>query len=377
MNEAALALQRKYAGRERGVPSRTHALAKKDNQYSVSLAAQPKSTNALGLNQDGRDFSYFITASFGAESKNMYLLFDTGAGSSWVMGSDCKTSACALHNTYGPESSTTFKASTTEFSINYGSGQVAGFLAQDTITLFPKLKVLMNFGVANTTSKDFENFPFDGILGMSLSKATTDNFMQTATDYNGLIPVFSVSLNRAVDGPNTGEVMFGSDNAAKYNGFLDYQALANPGNGDWAIPLNKFGYDQTFQIMPAGRTAYIDTGTTFIFGPPEDVKALHALIPGSSSADGVTYTVPCDSTKPLSVAFGTNAGVSWSIDPRDWMAAPSPDGRCVSNIYGNEVVKGSWLLGDTFLKNVYTVFDAKNQRIGKPHKYPVRFLAPY
>jgi hypothetical protein len=45
--------------------------------------------------------------------------------------------------------------------------------------------------------------------------------------------------------------------------------------------------------------------------------------------------------------------------------------RCISNIYGHEVVQDAWLLGDLFLKNVYTVFDAEEKRIGFAEKAPL------
>ncbi|CRK24590.1 hypothetical protein BN1708_018113, partial [Verticillium longisporum] len=83
-----------------------------------------------------------------------------------------------------------------------------------------------------------------------------------------------------------------------------------------------------------GKLAYIDTGTSYVFGPESDVKAFHENIPGSSSSDGTTWTVPCDSNEEVTYIF---SGVSYTISAKDWRSKPK-DGVCTSNIYGHEVV---------------------------------------
>lgn len=354
VSRAAAQASRKYAG------SRTRAqpdLAKRQNKFTIATAASPAATNAAGIHQDGSDISYFMSAGFGSASKPLLLLVDTGAGASWVMGSTCKSSACTIHSSFGPSDSTTFQAKPESFAISYGSGTVQGNLASDSIS-FAGLKTTMTFGVANTTSEDFNRFPFDGILGLSLAKGATDNFLKTVQTGKSLSSnIFGICLNRNSDGPNTGEIMFGAANKEKYTGSLSYNAVSTKANGDWAIPLEDITYDGK-KAGIAGRLAYIDTGTTYMFGPATDVAALHKQIPGAQSADGVTFTAPCDS-KPLALSFG---GVSWSIPAKDWLMGSGA--TCTSNIIGHEVVPGSWLMGDIFLKNVYTVFDVDQSRIG-------------
>jgi hypothetical protein len=318
--------------------------------------------NSVGIYQDGTDFSYFVQVGLGSDAKPVYMLLDTGAGTTWVMGSDCKTSACSIHTPYGPADSKTYQPDAKTFSISYGSGKVAGSLATDTVTL-AGVKVDMKFGVASTTSDDFDHFPFDGILGLSMAQGTTDNFLQTLKAKKSLSAnVFGVSISRNSDGPNTGEVSFGAVNPAKYTGEITYTAVSTQANGDWAIPLDDILFDGK-KTGSTGRLAYVDTGTTYVFGPPADVAKLHAQIPGAKSADGgITYTVPCANAKPLEVSF---SGVSYSISAKDWLPGGGGSGDCTSNIYGHEVVKDAWLFGDVFLKNVYAVFDMDQNRIGE------------
>lgn len=344
-------------------PSRTTAeqpdLTRRENKYSVVSPAPPSAPNTAGIYQDGTDFSYFIQAGFGSSAKPMYMLLDTGAGTTWVMGSDCKADACTIHNTFGPSDSKSFSDTKETFSISYGSGKVAGELAKDTLAV-AGISVSMSFGVASDASGDFTHFPFDGILGVSMSRGATDNFLNVIHASKTLkSTIFSVSLSRNSDGPNTGEVTFGGIDTAKYTGDVSYTPVSASAGGDWAIPLDDMAYDGK-KAGITGRLAYIDTGTSYMFGPPEDVALLHNLIPGAKSGDGFSYTVPCDSDKVLTVIF---SGVAYALSPKDWMSPPAGE-TCTSNFYGQAVVQDAWLLGDSFLKNVYTVFDVDQNRIG-------------
>ena len=340
-------------------PTADSKLAKRTNTYSIATAATPSATNAVGIDQDGTDFSYFVEAKFGDKDAPMLMLLDTGAGTTWVMGTDCGSTACSMHSSFGPDDSTTLKTSSDAFSIAYGSGSVSGNLASDTLSL-AALSLTMSIGLADTASSDFTYFPFDGILGMSRSEGSTDNFLSSVSDAK-LLPanIFGVSLWRESDGgENNGEVMFGAVDSSKYTGSISYTAASS--SSDWSIPMDDIGYDGG-KAGVTGRTAYIDTGTTYVFGPSTDVAALHKQIPGASSSDGVTYTVPCASNQPLTVHF---SGVAYSISAADWLSSADGNGDCTSNIYGRAVVANAWLLGDLFIKNVYAVFDADEGRIG-------------
>ena len=368
--KSAARLMRKYSpldplGRHR---QRTRG----ENKFKVVPAAAPTVPNAVGVAQDGTDFSYFVQVGFGSAAKPLYLLLDTGAGTTWVMGSSCKSTACTMHSSYGPEDSKTYQENAKEFSISYGSGNVSGVLAADSLAL-GSLKLSMTFGVATGTSDDFTNFPFDGILGLSLAKGSTDNFMDVVKKQKLLgANLFAVSLNRAADGPNTGEVAFGAPNPAKYTGAITYTPVRDEAHGDWAVPMDDLAYDGKKAGL-AGRLAYVDTGTTYVFGPPANVSALHRQIPGAKTEDNIMWTVPCANAKPLEVAF---SGVTYAIAPGDWLSGAGGSGDCTSNIVGFEVVKDQWLFGDVFLKNVYTVFDMDQKRLGTSRTVPLSLLFP-
>lgn len=359
----ARGLAKKYGSE---LPSRTAAtesgeLTGRDNTYSVSKAEKPKQSNSAGVDQDGTDYSYFIEAQFGSDQSPMYMLIDTGASTTWVMGSDCTSKACNMHNTFKADSSKTLKDQAKPFAVEYGSGSVSGSLVTDTVKI-AGLSVAMDFGLTNVTSDEFTQFPFEGILGLSIGNGGPQNFL-VALKNAKLVDsnVFAVSLSRGADGTNDGEITFGGPNPDKFTGDISYAPVDPKHHGSWAITMD----DASVNGKPVGvkdKLAYIDTGTTYAFAPAADVKKLYEAIPGAKAdEEGVTWTLPCDTKASLALSFG---GETFPVSAKDFMSGPDKDKRCIGNIYGLEVVKGAWLLGDLFLKNVYTVFDMDQARIG-------------
>lgn len=133
------------------------------------------------------------------------MLLDTGASSTWVMGGQCKSAPCQIHNTFGPADSSTYLVATGTFTNSYGTGNVSGTLVKDDMTV-AGVKLPMTFGVADIVSDHFNYFPIDGILGLSLRFATQPTFLQTLVASRQLKNnLFAISLARASDGINDGE----------------------------------------------------------------------------------------------------------------------------------------------------------------------------
>ena len=316
----------------------------------------------MAVYEDGTDYTYFSTLTFG--SKTLRMLVDTGAANSWVMGSDCTSTACRTHTTFGKPDSKTLEVSQKPFSLSYGTGSVSGVVVSDIIG-FSDMHMSWSFGSASNTSDDFNTIPIDGILGLGRPKSNimgVPTFMEAVNDAK-LFPanLFGVHLQREADGSMDGEITFGSPDVTKYGGDLVYtDTIAN--GADWEIPVD----DVIVNGVPcrlSGNTAIIDTGTSFILLPPEDAKQVHGKIPGSQQ-NGETYTIPCDTTTSIQIVF---SNMRYTLSPEDYIGRPVTGGnRCASNVIGLAAMgPNQWLLGDTFLKNVYTVFDVDHNRIGK------------
>ena len=288
---------------------------------------------------------------------------DTGATNTWVMGSDCTSVACTTHNTFGTDDSETLKVTQKPFNLTYGTGSVNGVIVNDTISFAGK-SISMSFGSASSTSDDFNNYPMDGILGLGRTGANqmgVPTFLETVEKANLFSAnLFGVNLNREADGNADGEINFGSPDTTKYVGDLTYIAVSN--DHFWQIPVDDVIVNGV-HCGVNGNTAIIDTGTTYMLLPPEDAKQIHAQIPGSKLT-GELYNLPCTTTDSVQMVF---SGVPYDISPKDYVGrSVKGTDLCVSNIISSQASGANeWLVGDTFLKNVYSVFDLDKGRIGK------------
>jgi len=153
------------------------------------------------------------------------------------------------------------------------------------------MSVPLTFGLAQSVSDEFLSYPMDGILGLgrpdTLSSDPTG--VKAPSLLDALVSqkiistkLFGLALSRAADGgSNNGEINFGNPDTSRYDGDLNYVLAVTGTNGFWEIPMADAGVDgKKFGLT--GRTAIIDSGTSFILMPQNDAATLHQGIPNSS-----------------------------------------------------------------------------------------------
>ncbi|KAJ6031207.1 Aspartic-type endopeptidase ctsD [Penicillium herquei] len=333
--------------------------ARRDDTYNIVKANTPTLPNSAAVDQDGHDYSYFAVVEVGSQKEQMWLALDTGSPSSWVFGSTCTSSVCTSHHLFDTAKSTSYISNNSAITVGYGSGTIKGNLGQDIMSI-AGLNATFSFGDATSASSAFGNYPIDGILGFGRSGTagwTIPSFMDVvAKDGHLSSNIVGFSLSRAKDDAKTGEINFGTVDTTKFDGNITYTAT----NSDiWTIPLDDVYVNGTACRL-TGKRATIDTGTTYILIPPDDAATLFAQVPGSIKSDS-NYIIPCNSTTKIELAF---SGIKYSISPDDYIGATSTNG-CVSTIVGYQSSgSNDWLVGDVFLKNVYSVFDFDNGKIG-------------
>ena len=203
----------------------------------------------------------------------------------------------------------------------------------------------------------------DGILGIGRGDTVSGSAQLMTSLLDAKLienKIYGIHLSRSKDNVKDGELNLGEVNKARFSGDLIWLDCVPNDTGFWEIKLADARVDGA-NIGLAGRTAIMDTGTSYILMPPSDALALHSKIAGYAQ-DGETFSVPCDTGSDLAFSFGAQ---EYNISSADWVGGSLASGLCQSKIVGRQTFNESqWLVGDVFLKNVYSVFDFEENRVG-------------
>lgn len=206
----------------------------------------------------------------------------------------------------------------------------------------------------------------DGILGIGRGVKVEGSInapqVMDVLSNNRLIgaKLYGIHLSRGKDNLNDGELNLGEVNKDRFSGDLNWSNCVDNENGFWEITIDNAGVNGK-EVGITGRSAIIDTGTSFILMPEPDAVKIHQQIPGYKQ-DGETFSVPCETTSVVQFSFNKQV---YNISTTDWRGGKLDSGLCRSNIIGRQTFKDTqWLVGDVFLKNVYSVFDFDKKRVG-------------
>ncbi|KAH7872770.1 aspartic peptidase domain-containing protein [Lentinula edodes] len=365
----------------------TSGSSKKRNGASISarLGKRASSAGISIINQDD-DASYFATLSIGTPGQSMSVVLDTGSSDLWVTGSGCQ-SCDEQTPTFDSSKSSSFKSSSSSSSsskggqttIQYGSGAVAGALAQETVELGGFTVQGQTFLLADELTSGLLDGPVSGIMGLGFEAiASTDStpFWQALVNAGDLSsPEMSFWLAResssssttTVDGDTEvpgGVFTLGGTNTSLFSGnveFLDTQGTPS----FWLLNMNALTVQsKSVSLGSSSQLSAIDTGTTLIGGPTDAVQNFYSSIEGSSTVEGQQgfFSFPCSTSLNTTISFG---GTAWPISSADMNLGPvSKDSSdCLGGIFdlslGSNIPENSgnptWVVGDVFLKNVYTV----------------------
>lgn len=167
---------------------------------------------------------YVGSLGVGTPTQYMTVIFDTGSSDVWFPSTKC--TSCGKHTLYDSTLSTTYNikpdGSTTThtdktFTISYGSGQVSGIVALETIVLSTLKIPSVLIGEITKEDSAIADFDMDGICGLAfdgLSTVTRPGIMDSLQhSYPNLSHSFSFYLNTdPTDTAKPSSIIFGGYN---------------------------------------------------------------------------------------------------------------------------------------------------------------------
>ncbi|KAF9425229.1 hypothetical protein BGZ94_007728 [Podila epigama] len=184
-----------------------------------------------------------------------------------------------------------------------------------------------------------------------------------ALDQN-IIGIYLTTSDANVTAPG-GEITFGGVNTERFSGSISYVNCV--AGRPWTLPLNSMTVNGKTINAAKGQLATIDTGTTAMLVPKVAADAINSAIPGAVQAPNAydLWFLPCEGSYPITMVFGDyTANVPYKSIAMQSTAQRTSDGLyCQSAVMfpvGEMTSIEEWLVGDVFLKNVYSVFDFEN-----------------
>lgn len=310
-------------------------------------------------NDQGINARWYGTISVGTPPVDFKADFDTGSADLFLPASTCGQT-CSGHALYDPNSSSTAIDRNATFILSYGDGtSVQGEQYTDTVIIGGYTATGQVLGAANQfpTGLQAPSFTPDGVLGMAfetLSIYHASPVIQTLISNHAISdPVFAFSL-----GSSGAELRIGGVNSALYTGSLTYTPVTD--KGFWQIAGDAISVNGNPTITPF--SAIVDTGTTLILGNLGTVGQFYNGLNATDLGNGF-YTLPCDSMPSVSITIG---GTVFPLSPDTFNLGTYPSGsnQCACAISSTGGLGKTMLLGDAFLRNVYSVFDVGQTRVG-------------
>ncbi|EKM59509.1 uncharacterized protein PHACADRAFT_250062 [Phanerochaete carnosa HHB-10118-sp] len=313
--------------------------------------------------QNFMNAQYFTTIEIGTPPQSFNVILDTGSSNLWVPSTQCTSIACFLHKKYDSGSSSTYKPNGSEFSIQYGSGSMEGFVSRDVLTMGDITIGQQDFAEATKEpGLAFAFGKFDGILGLAYDTIAVNHI--TPPHYNmfekGLIekPVFAFRLGSTEE--DAGEATFGGIDESAFEGKLHRVPVRR--KAYWEVELEKVRLgDDELELEDTG--AAIDTGTSLIALPTDMAEMINAQIGAKRGWNG-QYTVECSTVPDLPALTLYFDSKPYVLQGTDYIL--EVQGTCMSSFTPLDMPNGMnlWIIGDVFLRKFYTVYDFGDDTVG-------------
>jgi len=371
--------------------------------------------------------AYVGTISVGTPGLPMTVIFDTGSGHLILPSMYCKSEACRVHTRYRRSASVTgrdinFNGSTVtpggsrdSSEVEFGTGTVEGVIVEDVICFDPTTNALvtsdlwatdshskhatdqpgcfyMHFVAATELSADpFIDFAFDGVMGLSLmglSETPETNFLNVLSEvldnrHSCASQSFGVFL--ASNPGEESDIAFGGWNKEHLAEQLSWAPVHDPEMGHWIVKVKGLHIDNEPLDYCADGTckAAVDTGTALLSVPPTIFRQVFSMLrhesglPGHCQGAGPTlhfefedFSVSLGPTEYSSVRRIRHPMRKSNPFPRSNVSQriTRNDLRCVPSIMTLELEAPLgpklFVLGEPVLRKYYTVYDAKQKRVG-------------
>ncbi|OAL55125.1 acid protease [Pyrenochaeta sp. DS3sAY3a] len=326
---------------------------------------------------DNLETLYFANASLGTPAQNFRLHIDTGSSDLWVNAvnsSLCQQGGnqCGESGTFNANDSKTYKFVNDVFNISYADGSgAAGIYATDTFRFGGQEIKSLQFGIGYVSSSP------EGILGIgypinevAVGRAGLNpypNLPQKLVD-DGAINTNAYSLWLNDLDASTGSILFGGVDSDKYHGELQTLPII-PEQGVYAefiIAMTGMGLNGNASSLFWNESVpvLLDSGSSLMYLPDNVVRYLYSTFDAQYDASQGSALVDCNLANQEGSLDFSFSGVNISVPLNELViVAAISRGQPVCLLGVGPAGNSVPVLGDTFLRSAYVVYDLENNEI--------------
>lgn len=319
-------------------------------------------------------FFYSIQVQIGTPPQPVKVNFDTGSAELWINPVCSKSSDVALCERMGRfNGSQTFVDTKVTSRLNYGTGFANLTYGYDYVQIGSAKLSQQMFGVATDSE-----FAVTGIMGAGPQLRSWKSDYPMVLDNlvaQGFIKSRAFSLDIRSIRSNRGSVVFGGIDTKKFSGPLEKRPIIPAAESPDKLIRYWIYLDGISVSKPDGSKAdvfdkvngqpvLIDSGYTVSALPIEHFNkikdAFPGVVPPPDGDQSGLYRVPCNTTEQngsVNFKFGK---VEVEIPYRDFIWKQAGGDICILGVTPDDKFP---VLGDTFLRAAYVVFDMDNQNI--------------
>ncbi|KAL0930955.1 eukaryotic aspartyl protease [Colletotrichum truncatum] len=331
---------------------------------------------------DNLETLYFVNGSLGTPAQPMRFHLDTGSSDLWVNSASsnlCKgqNAPCAVSGTYSANSSSTYNYVGSWFNISYVDGSGAsGDYATDTFSIGKSTLTDFQFGIGYTSSSA------QGILGVGYRVNEVQVGRAGLQPYDnlpakmvaqGLIKSNAYSLYLNDLSASTGSILFGGVDTDHYVGELKTIPVQKQSNvfSEFLITLTKVTLGSKTLSENMALAVLLDSGSSLTYLPDDLVTTIFSMVGAVYQQDEGVAFIPCSAANSGNMTFTfSDPVITVPMDELVMDLVPIT-GKRISFSNGVEAClfgiapagDGTNVLGDTFLRSAYVVYDLDNNEI--------------
>jgi len=312
--------------------------------YAVQGSTKKKVTSNPD-NLQNAYYQYITSFTLGNPPQEMKASLDTGSSDLWVYSSG------ASYN-YDHTKSSSAEYVNDDFNIQYVDGTGAsGDYYKDELT-WGAASVTAQFAIDETYSDESPT----GVFGVALipSEATTGDHYRNypyALKDAGLIESAAYSLYLNDADSEDGTILFGALDKSKYTGELGVVPLIS----DSSFTVHASIYGEQYPVI-------LDAGTSLTYLPDGVLSTIARDLGCTYDSYAGAYKAGSDRSKSITYTFGD---VDITIPPSElYHALLNNSDELYLTILPYTQAAYNILLGDSFLRSAYVVYDLDNKSIG-------------